>query len=376
MITSLKWFVALTKRLFKNVAFVLTLCLIPLCVLAVELVSHQTHGLVTVVLSCDSIDDKEYLQIKNEFLSGDSVINFYAVDDPEKAENDVISGKADSAWIFSDNLELRLNEYVDSRHSKPLCRVLLRQDTVFTSVAREKLYGKLLCLLSKNYCYDFVSDRVDADKEKLYAMYDEERKGYTEDFVNFQYIGKDNTSLSDNNYITSPIRGLLSLSVLVSIMAAMMLSIDDEKRGRYTYFPVKRRILIHISACFSGGAVCAIIAVAAMYFAGINVSFLREMAIMLLLVIASVGFVCLIGFVMSSITGFSYAIPFVVFVTVALCPVFLNTNGNMLIKSILPAYHYLNSVYSDSGIAHLAVYSVLVYPLCYIVYYLKNLRHA
>ena len=376
MVTSLKWFVALTKRLFKHVAFVLTLCLIPLCVLTVELASHQTHGLVTVVLSCDSIDDEAYLQIKNEFLSGDSVINFYAVNNPEEAENDVISGKADSAWIFSDNLRLRLDEYVDSRHSEPLCQVLLRQDTVFTSVAREKLYGKLLCLLSKNYCYDFVSDRVDADKEKLYAMYDEERKSYTEDFVHFQYIGKDNISLSDNNYITSPIRGLVSVAVIVSIMAAMMLSIDDEKRGRYTYFPVKRRILIHISACFSGGAVSAIIAVAAMYFAGINVSFLRETAMMLLFIIASVGFVCLVGFVVSSVICFSYVIPIVVFATVTLCPVFLNSTGNMLIKSILPTYHYMNSVYNDSGIMSLVIYCVLVYPLCYMVYYLKNLRHT
>ncbi|MBP3580335.1 MAG: hypothetical protein J6K12_03690 [Clostridia bacterium] len=218
MVTSLKWFVALTKRLFKHVAFVLTLCLIPLCVLTVELASHQTHGLVTVVLSCDSIDDEAYLQIKNEFLSGDSVINFYAVNNPEEAENDVISGKADSAWIFSDNLRLRLDEYVDSRHSEPLCQVLLRQDTVFTSVAREKLYGKLLCLLSKNYCYDFVSDRVDADKEKLYAMYDEERKSYTEDFVHFQYIGKD---IFTGKYVYLP---LFSSSIL-SIIAAIILTI-------------------------------------------------------------------------------------------------------------------------------------------------------
>ena len=374
MIKAFKWYVALTKRLFSRISFVLVLCIIPLCALTVRMSSQEDHGILTVALCCESVDDRAYFKIKEEFLKQDSVLHFYEVASVNDAEKDVNFGVADCAWVFKANFSDNLEKYISHTKNEPLCKVLLKEDTVFTAIAREKLYGRLMGLLAKNYSFDFVDGRVDADVDKLFALYDIERKKYTSDFVDFQYVNSTEKLAENNDYLASPLRGIICIAVMVCVLASVMCSINDDTEGRYTYFPLEKRFILHFASCPAGGVPSGIVAVVSMSIAGINVALARELIIMIMFIIALCGFSCTVAFIFFNVNTFTWSIPISVVLTAVLCPIFLNVRKGNVLSTILPVKHCLNAVYSNDGLFSLLLYSVYSVLISFVIYKLKKVK--
>ena len=374
MIKAFKWYIALTKRLFSRISFVLVLCIIPLCALTVRMSSQEDHGILTVALCCESVDDRAYFQIKEEFLKQDSVLHFYEVSSVNDAEKDVNFGVADCAWVFKANFSDNLEKYISHTKNEPLCMVLLKEDTVFTAIAREKLYGRLMGLLAKNYSFDFVDGRVDADVDKLFALYDIEREKYTSDFVDFQYVNSTEKLAENNDYLASPLRGIICIAVMVCVLASVMCSINDDTEGRYTYFSFEKRYILHFASCLAGGVPSGMVAVVSMSIAGINVALARELIIMIMFIIALCGFSCTVAFIFDNIHTFTWSIPISVVLTAVLCPIFLNVRKGNVLSTILPVKHCLNAVYSNDGLFSLLLYTVFSVLISFVIYKLKKVK--
>jgi len=372
MITALKWFWALTKRLFKHPSFVLTLLLIPLCVFAVNVSSRSEHGVLTIAIAGYDVNDEAYNQLLTDFLTNDSVINFYECETVDKAKNDVVFENADCAWVFAPNLSQKLLTYTTKEDCEPLCEVYIKEDTVFTRVAREKLYGILLNKLSVNYSYDFITKRVEADRRDVEIIHNDERSYFNSDFLKYEFLDTPEITIEQSDYMTAPLRGLLSAAFTVCVLAAMMLSLKDENDGRYSFFPSGKRLMLHITSCLSGGVISILIMVCSLFTSGVNVSTCHELILAFLFLLATVGFCTFLGVIFSSVKSFSFVLPTVIALICVLCPVFLTVNSFKLVQVMIPAYHYLNGVFSSDGVINLVLYCMIVYPLSAIVYRMKS----
>ena len=374
MVKAIKWYLALTKRLLFKLPFLLVLSVIPLCALTVRIVSNDNHGLVKVALCCETPDDDLYSLIREEYMTQESVLYFYETESVSHAERDVNFGTADCAWVFDKNLSQKAAGYVSHTKNEPLCRVLVSEDTVFTSIAREKLYGTLLGILAKNYSYDFIDGRVDADKDSLFGMFDEERKSYTSDFVDFRYVNSELDLDVSIDYLASPLRGIIAIAVMVCVLSAMLYSIKDASCGLYSCFTFGKSFVLHVASCLAGAVPAGIVAVISMYFAGIGVSPIREAMLMLLFIFALCGFACTLGFLLFNINAFSVVISVAAVMSATLCPVFFNVNKESFISYFLPIHHYLKAVYSYDGVLLLLAYCIVTMLLSCFIYKLKKAK--
>ena len=99
------WQYMLNKRLLHKKEFLILLCLIPLLVWGITLVSKEESSVVTVALSMEDEEDKLANQIIEEMMQEDSIIRFESMD-VEASYNAVRAGEADCAWIFREDFQV------------------------------------------------------------------------------------------------------------------------------------------------------------------------------------------------------------------------------------------------------------------------------
>ena len=103
----LLWQFMLNKRLLHKKEFLILLCLIPLLVVGMSLLSKEDSGVVTVLLCMEDEKDTLAVEIVEGMLKEDSIIRYKLVN-KEEAYQAVQAGTADCAWIFREDFENKL----------------------------------------------------------------------------------------------------------------------------------------------------------------------------------------------------------------------------------------------------------------------------
>ena len=134
----LLWFLLLNKRFLKKPGLWAILIIIPLLVVAFNAVALQDSGIITVALATEDENDSLANEIIEDIKKDNRLIRF-VVSTPDEAEVLVKDGMADAAWIFPENLAIKLGDFVEDKQS--VIRILEREETVALMLAREKLSG-------------------------------------------------------------------------------------------------------------------------------------------------------------------------------------------------------------------------------------------
>ena len=229
----LKWFLMLSKRLYKKPSFVVLLLLIPICISAFALISKQNSGFVHIVLAQTNSKDKISVQIIDELSRENSLISFTTAASPKEAIEEVESGLADEAWVFAYDTEDIINKFPDSEHA---VSVYTKEQSVPLRLVREKLTGAVYKYCAKAYYIDYIRSNF----SKLDNVSDEKLSVYFEnasiDDSLFSFENSNNADVKESsNYLTSPIRGLLAILVVLCGMAATMYYVQDEKAGTFSH---------------------------------------------------------------------------------------------------------------------------------------------
>lgn len=370
--TLFKWYRALTKRLLKKPSFIFTLLLIPIIALALGIVSNEESGVITVAVSGYDKNDPVYSEISRELLTDDSAILFYEADSPERAINEIYNGKANSAWIFKDNLSERISKYVHDTKSNPLVEVYLVKDSSLYQISREKLYSYLYKNLSYDVFANFMDDRnftiEAANRENYKRLFDAEKERLNDNIIEFVSYGAPEKKTEDLNYVTSPLKGLLAIAMLLCTLAAMMYSLQDEASGKYSMFPINKRLSIHIVASLSAAVFVAINVFAARLILG-DIYFLKDEIIgSVLYVFMITGFCTLVGILCRTPERMCITIPLITVTVIAVCPIFVNFSGLLLIKLLLPVYYYIQATVETKFVLYMLIYNLIIYPLCFVAY--------
>lgn len=365
------WYWMLTKRLFHKFSFVILLCCIPIMVLITNTAMTGESGVLTILLYAED-EDSGAEDVINSLLEGESVILFKRAETLDSALNEVKQHRADAVWCFENNFDERVENYASHSSEEPLVTVYEREDTVPLQLSGEKLFGSVYNTLSnkiyKNFVYTKIIDANHVSEEELQDYY--RRTAIGDDIVELE---KENSGANDavSNYLMMPLRGILSLLVVLCGLAAAMYFLKDKADGKFDWMPSEKRIIPAFAQCLSATVPAAVSVLIAVCVTGISVEIIHEIVSMGLFVVSSVGFCLLMCTVFPSSGKLGAAIPAILIAMLALSPVFFNMQMLRPLSIMLPTYHYLNSVYNAEYYLYTVVYILCVYGISLMLTYKK-----
>ena len=241
----LVWYLLLNKRLFKKISFLLILCIVPLLVLAMRQTANQDSGMLKIMLCQENPSDELSTEVTQSLTSRESVIQYITGASEEKAIDAVRNGSVDAAWIFPDHMQEKINDFTSkSSFENPILTIVEREDNVALQLSREKLYGALYPYISYSIYYNYIRQNLGqgmfVTDEELKADYEETRVDgglFRRTYVNNEEVKETEEA---GNYLLLPLRGLLSLWLVLCGLAASMYFMQDKESGVFSWVPVKK----------------------------------------------------------------------------------------------------------------------------------------
>ncbi|MGN0431423.1 MAG: hypothetical protein ACI4EQ_03610 [Lachnospiraceae bacterium] len=363
------WFYLTCKRLIKKRSFFLLLCSIPILVLAMRLVSKEESGMLKIVLFQENTEDELSSKMMADLLTEESVLQYEQVYSEEEAYRAVMSAEADAAWIFPDKMQNKLDEYIAGAYDQAVIKIVEREDNVALQLSREKLYGALYSYFPYSVYQNFIQSELpggkEASEEELYSYYEESRVEGELFKLSFINGGDNEMKPAEQNYLTAPVRGLLSLMVILSGLAATMYFLQDEEAGVFDRVALRDRHKYlygyQIAAMVYTGAAVLLALFFSESFMGI-----QEAGFMLLYVLMNVGFCSIIKTVCKNLQRLGTCIPLLMIGMLVLCPVFFAVRRFRMLQYLLPPFYYLNVIHNRSYIPQMLLY-------CFVTFCIKFL---
>ncbi len=375
-----RWFFMLNKRLYKKASFVIMLMLIPVLITAFNFVAKEDSGFLHIVLAQIDTSDELSSQVIEELLNEESIIRFSYAESEKEAINCVRNGDADEAWIFNSNLKQCVDEFCasDFDKNKTAVNVVAKEQNVFLRVANEKLSATMYKHYAKSYYINFARTNVSS----LDSLSDEELSAYfdnitlNEDLFVFASVDSDSAhnSTMDTNYLTSPIRGLLSILVVICGIAAAIYYMQDEKSGTFSWVKESNRIYVAFACIVISTLNITSVVFISLLCTGLTASVLKELISFVLYALCVAVFCLLIKQIFSSIRMLASIIPPLTVIMIALCPVFFDLRKLTALQLMFPPTYYVNVVYDNMYLLYMVIYTIVCFALCQLLQKLRLSR--
>ncbi len=357
----------LNKRLIKKPSFILILCLIPLLTLSMVLFTREESGVVTVLLAEEDSKCKTSNEIIDTLLESDSMIRFIKCDSVEEAEETVGLGSAHAAWIFPADIDSRITSFALNMN-ETVVRSVEKEDSISLKLARERLSGVLFPYISKAIFKNFMTTEVfesgEISEKEITEGYDNAIGGGN--LVVLEQL--DGSNVSENeNYLTAPLRGILSLAVLLCGLAAVMYHQSDRENRVYDWLSPRKQLYPGIATIASAAFDSAVIIIVALALSGLFTSVLWEIISALAFVIAVTAFCSLVGTLTKKAAVTGQITPFIIMIALVVSPIFFDLANVKLLQLVFPTYYYLCSVFNPVYIAYTMLYSAVVFGVCILI---------
>jgi hypothetical protein len=273
----------------------------------------------------------------------------------------VETGKADAAWIFSEDLSEQITALAQKRRVRPVVTVVERRDSVALTLGREILSSAIYPSFSYAVYAGYVREELGFEEmtdEELRRIYD---RMAVEGSL-FQMVYPDETSgeAEDFTYVQAPLRGILALWFTFVGLAASLCFMQDEERGVYGRIPVTRRL----SASYIAGAVflldAALVLLLSCKLVGVFTDWKREVVSCAVFAVCVLAFANLLRMLCRTPRRSGMFFLPLLAAMLALCPIFLNLQHFRAGKLLLPPWYYLQSIHNTRYLYGMAVYTVIL----------------
>lgn len=330
------WFFAMSKRLFGKISFIVVLVLIPIAALFMNGLGAGDGALRVAVFSEDGMAD--------EFAALESVVKFTVAESAEKAEELVLLGKADEAWIFEGDSEARINEYASGKR-KPFIRVLVREESVWLGLSREKIISVVYPKLSRAVYENAVREELDgtfsdAELEEAY-----ENRLISDSMIVFETIDGEPVE-NGGSYLAAPLRGMLALLVTLCSLSATLYGMIDDEKGALCLLTETEKLVPLASSALAGALAGDAFMLVSLAFTG-NLSLPaipREILSVIALTVSAAAFSVLAATVFRKSGAMAAFLPVYFALSVAVCPIFVDLGAPMLLKILFPTYIYISAL--------------------------------
>ncbi len=353
----------LAKRYFKKPLFLLTILAIPLLAFSLKNNTDKDESVMKIALYADNKGDNELAKKAIDKLCNqhESVIDFYFVDSQTSCMRDVQNGTAICGYIFPDNFEKHLKNYVAGKTSKlpynksAAVRCITIEDNNYVKLANELVISAVYKDFSEFVLDDFMNTDMNisyyGDKKELFDMRDS-YKNLSVDFFSFYYAdGSVNKVMNQRkqSYLLLPVKGLILTLILLAAMTGAILLYKDIEAGVFYAIVLSRRrffayIYVLLPTLFAG-----VSGIAGILISQGSERIALEVWSMLLYCFCVTGIIVTLQFVLRDIHRFASVIPIYILLNVLLCPVFFDVSGRFpladYIRWCLPVHYGLRGIH-------------------------------
>lgn len=367
----LLWCLLLNKRLLKKYIFSALLCVIPVLVFVMREVAKQENSMLKVALYAQEPQDGMSRDIIENLLQMQGIVNYYSCDSKEELIREIETDRADCGYLFPADMQKYLQMYVRGEvlklpYERHLIMVAVKEDSIWTQLAREQLYGVLYPKLAYEVLNQFT-----AGQEKFSGVSEEEREEslrkkfldncVADNIFGFAYLDSKEVQPDGEsvNYLTAPLRGFLAIFMMLCGLAAALFLLQDKREGTFQWMPVGRIPFFEYLYLLVAVADAGLAVYAALFLSGTFTEWKCELAMIFLYIFAVTGFCNLVRQICGNIPRLGACIPVILLASFVLCPVFISTKKFGSLQWVFPPYFYLNSVHSKRMLEKLAWYSIL-----------------
>ncbi len=368
----LRWGALLWKRLYKKLTFVLLLVLIPVLVFGYGQTTEEESGLVTVALASRPAQVEELTRKVWDDLMESQVVRYIECASPEEARELVLRGEADVAWIFEEDLEEKIYDFVARRsRNRAFLTILEPEDRVALKLVRELLSGVMFPHCAESLYLQYIRENA----PELAHLSDQQLLEYYHNVVfeddlflfadmegNIQQPAEEKT-----NYLLAPVRGMLGVVAVLAGLATAMYYIRDEKSGTFALIPLRRRGAVELGCQMISLINVVGVALISLALAKQSVGLGRELVVAVLYSLCVAGFSMAIRRLSGGMRGLGMVTPLLVVVMLAVCPVFFDLGAMRQLQYLFPPTYFVNAAYADRYIGLMAVYAVATFAVCGVV---------
>lgn len=366
----LTWILLFQKRILKKPMFQITILLIPILLFLLFTFNKSSDSLVRVALISGN---DEYSQnfVKDLLDSSNHVISYYQCYDESQMRKDVLTGKAECGYIMPDDMPRKIAQF-SSKKKQGIITAIVKKESISTKIVNEIIYGRLFSERAYPVLKDFINEKqpdrlTPAEDEK---MYDAFSKYLIEPLMfSFEYAdGRKNDLLnnddSSHNYYMLPVRGILSVLILISSMSGVLMLSNDDRKNTWGFIKLSKRPAFNYFYIFMSILPIAICSLAAIFITGISTNVLNEIRLMVLYTLLLTGFSSLLKALIKNIYVLCSLIPVTVLLSLIICPVFIDIGSIVpqarFVRLFLPTNYYLDSIYSGPAQLKMFILAVLV----------------
>ena len=338
------WFVLLNKRLARRISFWLILAAVPLLVLALGLLAQQESGVATVAVYVEDETDPAATSMMERLRKEKSVIHYRFCDSEQEARSLVKTGGKDNAIV----------------------RVCVREgDDILQMLVREKLFAAIYPELAYDVYTRYVADTLKPSPmpsdEELNEYYHSIERG--DRLIELSFL--DGTADTDTSYLVMPVRGLMALMVMMAALASALYYLHDARADSFVWLSRRRKRIFpyayHLIPVLDTAAVMFL----TLFLAKLNVAWYRELALIVLYMLACAAFAELMRQLFKSTTQLGVAIPILMLAMLALSPIFFDLK--QWLRYLFPPFYYLNATHNPVYLPLLAAYTLVVFALGFAV---------
>lgn len=365
----LRFGLLLCKRLYKKLTFVMLLVMIPVLVFGYGQTAQEESGLLTVALASRSAQVENLTRQVWDELQESQVVRYIECDSPQAARRLVEEGQADTAWIFEENIEEKIYDFVAKpSRSKAFLTIIEPENRVALKLARELLSGIMFPHCSETVYLRYIRENA----PELAELTDEQLLEYYRNvvFSDELFVFSDmegNLQTPDEtqtNYLLAPVRGMLGVVAVLAGLATAMYYIRDEENGTFALIPLARRWMVEFGCQLISLVHVVAVALVSLALARQAQGLFREIGVALLYSLCVAGFSMLIRRLTGGIRGLGTAIPLLVVVMLVVCPVFFDLGALRPLQYLLPPTYFVNAAYSHRYWALMAAFTAVCWILC------------
>lgn len=373
---NLRWGALLWKRLYKKVTFLLLLVSIPLLVLGYGAVSKEESGVVTVALATEGSQVDALTRRVWDTLREEELVRYVECESVQQARDMVSSGDADTAWIFAEDLEAHIYDFIAKRvSSRAFVTVLEPENRVILKLLREVLSGTLFPFCSEQVYLRYIRENAPeldhVSEEQLLEYYQD--APMSDGLFIITDMDGNVVDTETQNYLLAPVRGMLAIVVVLAGLATAMYYIKDEASGTFACMRQRRKPYVEFGCQMISVVNVLAVVMLSLAVTGQTVHWTREVPVCFMFALCVAGFAMMVRRLSMGIRGLGMVTPLLVVVMLVVCPVFFDLPLLRQVQMLFPPTYFITAAYQSSYLLYAAGYFLATLLVCRAYDYLRHL---
>lgn len=347
--TVITWIQLMTKRQLKNPLFVCLLLLVPLCAFLMTNLLPASRPVEYLVGIYQEGDDPLSQTLTLALTQQKDGFTFVEYEDTDKMKQDVMNSTLVCGYMLPPNLSKKAT----LNGNKTPIQVLMQASATIQPAINEIVYSELLKLQGPTILWNYVqsTELFSENEPAIQKELEDKYRAYTVSSSTFHidYITADSQSaLHTDPSMTSiafPIRGVLSILILLSGIFGSVLWRKDQEKGVFQVFSAKKRRLTRVLYIGIPTFLFGISAFVTLLFCKDFTNWPKEILAMITYLILVCIYSCLLMYMVKKSSHMTAFIPILMLGCLIFCPIFINAGlfipAVKIVEKLFVPYYYL-----------------------------------